>query len=65
MFLYHGGIDMAVDPEQARRMKSQLDAAGVPAELYIVPYHGHVSMFLFNNSAIKRGTEFLARKLIR
>lgn len=64
-FLYHGGLDRLVVADQARNMKAALDRVDVHAELYIVPYHGHVSMFALNHSAIDRGTEFLARQLMR
>ncbi|MEQ8483439.1 MAG: alpha/beta hydrolase [Pseudomonadales bacterium] len=62
-FLYHGGFDRLVEVEQARLMKRALDRAGVHAELYTVPYHGHLSMFLLNRSAVRRAADFLGRKL--
>ncbi len=58
-FLYHGGIDQLVEIDQAHALKSELDAAGVPAQLYTLPYHGHFSMFLLNRSAVHRAAEFL------
>ena len=62
-FLYHGGVDRLVEPEQAELMKAALDAAGVHAELFVVPYHGHVSMFVFGGSAVRKGIRFLADEL--
>ena len=62
-FLYHGGFDQLVEVEQAHALKARLDDAGVHAELYTVPYHGHFSMFLLNRSAVHQGAEFLRRHL--
>ncbi len=62
-FLYHGGLDQLVEVEQAELMKQSLDEAGVHAELYTVPYHGHMSMFLLNRSSVRRAAEFLAETL--
>jgi acetyl esterase/lipase len=62
-FLYHGGLDKLVEVEQAFSMKQKLDDAGVHAELFTVPYHGHLSMFLLNRSAVQRGAAFLTQML--
>jgi acetyl esterase/lipase len=62
-FLYHGGLDLLVEVAQAHAMKDRLDAAGVRAELYTVPYHGHFSMFVMNRSAVRRGAAFLQQML--
>jgi len=62
-FLYHGGLDSLVAPDQSRRMRQRLEAHRVPAELYTVPYHGHLSMFALNRSAVRRATAFLADRL--
>ena len=62
-FLYHGGFDRLVEVEQSHALKLRLDKAGVKTELYTVPYHGHVSMFLVNRSALRKGTSFLSRML--
>lgn len=62
-FLYHGGLDTLVEVEQALLMKEKLDAAGVHAELFTVPYHGHISMFVLNRSAVRRGAAFLEQML--
>ncbi len=61
-FLYHGGFDRLVEPEQAKDLQQALLAAGVHAELFIKPLHGHVSMFLFG-SAVDQATAFLLREL--
>ncbi len=52
MFLYHGGGDTLVDVSHSQDMKRALDAAGVRAELRVVPILGHVPTFL-----LARGTE--------
>lgn len=62
-FLYHGGLDQLVEVEQAELMKRSLDAEGVHAELYTVPYHGHISMFLLNRSSVRQAAGFLAEHL--
>jgi acetyl esterase/lipase len=62
-FLYHGGLDMLVEVRQAETMQQVLAEVDVPAELYVVPYHGHFSMFLLNRSAVRQGAAFLAQML--
>lgn len=62
-FLYHGGLDSLVEADQSRRMRQRLEAHGVHAELYTVPYHGHLSMFVLNRSAVRRAAAFLADRL--
>ncbi|MEM9302608.1 MAG: alpha/beta hydrolase [Pseudomonadota bacterium] len=62
-FLYHGGMDTLVEPEQATLMQAALQEVGVPVELYLAPLQGHVSMFVFGGSAVRAGIDFLAREL--
>ncbi|MEQ8859115.1 MAG: alpha/beta hydrolase [Pseudomonadales bacterium] len=62
-FLYHGGFDRLVEVEQAQALKRSLDGVGVPTTLYTVPYHGHLSMFLLNRSAVRRASAFLSEAL--
>ncbi|MDZ7669860.1 MAG: alpha/beta hydrolase [Gammaproteobacteria bacterium] len=61
--LYHGGADRLVEADQSRRLHQRLAARGVRADLHIVPYHGHLSMFVLNRSALRRSTAFLADTL--
>ena len=62
-FLYHGGLDLLVSADHAREMKDALDAAGVPAELYIARPREHATMFVFGGGAEKAGMAFLDRVL--
>ncbi len=61
-FLYHGGLDKLVEPDQAKDMQAALAEADVRAELFVKPLHGHVSMFLFG-AAVEQATRFLVREL--
>ncbi|MBR9812625.1 alpha/beta hydrolase [bacterium] len=62
-FLYHGGMDLLVSADHAREMKAALDAADVPAELYIARLREHATMFVFGGGAEKAGMAFLDRAL--
>jgi dipeptidyl aminopeptidase/acylaminoacyl peptidase len=62
-FLYHGSWDGLVPIDHARDMKTALDGAGVPAELYTVNGLGHLPLFVFNRSSIAAGIDFLDRVL--
>ena len=61
--LYHGGLDLLVSDDHAREMKAALDAAGVPAELYIARFREHVTMFTAGGGAERAGLAFLDRVL--
>ena len=58
-FLYHGGWDTLVPASQAQNMYARLQAAGVPAELYIVNGYGHITLFTINRSSITEAIDFL------
>lgn len=62
-FLYHGGLDLLVSADHAREMKAALDAASVPAELYIARLREHATMFVLGGGAEKAGMAFLDRVL--
>lgn len=62
-FLYHGGMDMLVPVDHAEDMKAALDAAGVPAELYILHGREHVTAFLTDWGAVNAALDFLDRTL--
>ncbi|MAA74183.1 MAG: lipase [Salinisphaeraceae bacterium] len=59
VFVYHGGLDWLVSVDHARDLKTALDAAGVPAELYVSRWLGHISLFLFDGGAVAAATDFL------
>jgi acetyl esterase/lipase len=63
VFLYHGSRDEIVPPVHAAIMKSELDAAGVPMELFWLEGKGHVSAFIFGGQAEERAIDFLDRVL--
>lgn len=62
-FLYHGGMDTLVPVDHAEDMKTALDAAGVPAELYILRGREHVTAFLMDWGAVNAALNFLDRTL--
>lgn len=62
-FIYHGGADVLVSVDHAEDLKTALDRAGVPAELFILRGRGHVSAFLTDGPAFKAAAEFLDRQL--
>ncbi|MGH8541229.1 MAG: alpha/beta hydrolase fold domain-containing protein [Stenotrophobium sp.] len=62
MYLYQGTFDLTVYPVNAREMKKALDAANVPAELYLVHGLGHIGTF-FLSGPVTEGVRFLDRYL--
>ncbi len=62
-FLYHGTWDWVVWPGYARQMKAALDAAGVPAELYLMHGFGHFAAFMFDAGAVRAALAFLDRQM--
>lgn len=62
-FIYHGGMDMLVPVDQAEDLKTALDAAGVPAELYILRGREHLSAFFTDWGAVDAALDFLDRNL--
>jgi len=65
MFLYHGERDWTVPVEQAVKMQAALESAGVPNELYLVRWLGHVAVFFFNDASVEAAIDFLDRHLKR
>ena len=61
--LYHGGLDLLVRPRYARAAYAALQAAQVPAELYIHPLREHVSMFVWGGGAEAAAVAFFDRHL--
>ena len=60
-FLYHGSFDFTVGSKNAYNLFAALNAAKVPAELYIVRGLEHISMFFL--SPVDRGVDFLNRSI--
>lgn len=63
MFIYQGTWDALVPAAMARDMKATLDAAGVPAELFLVSGQGHITLFLLNDDSVRAAIDFLDRRL--
>lgn len=63
MFIYHAGWDAVVPLEPAEAMKAALDAAQVPAELFVVKDHGHFTLFLLDQASAQAAIDFLDRHL--
>jgi acetyl esterase/lipase len=61
--LYHGRLDRLVEADQSRHLQRRLAACGVRAELHESPWHGHLSMFVLNRSALRRSAAFLVETL--
>lgn len=62
-FIYHGKKDELLEHAQANKMEFKLKRAGIYVERYTVSWWGHVFTFAFSKEAIKRGIDFLSRKL--
>jgi len=60
-FLYHGTLDFTVDVKNAHAMYRALQAANVPAELYLFRGLEHFSVFFL--SPVDRAADFLDRYL--
>ncbi len=65
VFLYHGGRDALVEPEQMAVMAAALSKHEVPVETYVSPWLGHISMYLLGVRAQDRAIAFLQRVLAR
>lgn len=61
-FFFHGENDQLVPVLSPTHMHAELEAAGVPAELYVVPKLGHIACCM-NREAIDRAIAFLERQL--
>lgn len=62
-YLYHALGDSLVEPDQARLLAGALRGAGAESELDLVPWSGHITLFLFRPAAVERGADFLERRL--
>ncbi len=61
-FFFHGETDQLVPLDSPTHMCTNLKAAGVPAELYVVPKLGHMACAR-DKDAVARAVEFLAAHL--
>lgn len=62
VFLYHGKLDFLVTEDQSNDYYDVLRSAGVNAEIFLHPWRGHLSMFLFGGEAENKAIDFLNRK---
>jgi len=62
MFFFHGENDDLVPIVSPKAMCQSLQAAGVPAELYVVPKIGH-SFAAMDRTAVSKSVEFLVETL--
>lgn len=62
VFLYHGSFDFTVGDYNAQKLFAALQAAGVPAELYLIRGLEHFSTF-YLDGPVEQGIEFLDRYL--
>lgn len=58
-FLYHGSADTLVEPDQASDLEADLQAAGVPVQLYWLQGHGHIYTGLLPGRAVDLALDFL------
>lgn len=61
-FLFHGENDQLVPLMSPQAMRQELEAAGVPVEMYVVPKVGHLACSV-DLGAIDKAIEFLEKNL--
>ncbi len=62
VFLYHGKSDILVSIDQSRSLKTKLEANHVSVTLKEVGWGmGHITLYLFSQSSVDAGIEFLQR----
>lgn len=62
-FLYHGMMDDLVPVDHATDFQADLDAAGVPTEMMLLKFRGHITTFLASDNAVDAAVQFLYRTL--
>lgn len=62
-FLFHGGWDSLVPLDQATDFQAALAADGVPTEMMILRWRGHILTFLTSQQAVDAAVQFLYRQL--
>lgn len=63
VFLYNGGADTLVSPDNAFDYKAKLDAAHIPNEVMILRGRNHLMAFLTDQPAVDAALDFLDRYL--
>lgn len=62
VYMYHGKSDMIVGVDQTRALKALLEKNGVPVQTKEIGWgSGHLSTYLFSQSAVDEGIAFLLR----
>lgn len=62
-FLYHGMDDDLVPVDHATDFQADLAAAGVPTEMMLLKWRGHITTFLTGDNAVDAAIQFLYRTL--
>ncbi|WP_111497888.1 alpha/beta hydrolase [Marinobacter bohaiensis] len=63
-FLYHGSWDGLVPVDHATDFQAALASEGVPTEMMILRWRGHIASFLTGQGAVDAGVQFLYRTLV-
>lgn len=63
VFLYHGAWDDLVEPEQMEKMAQAMKSKNREVETYTVSLLGHIGVYLFSQSSVDRGIDYLKTKL--
>jgi len=61
-FLFHGTWDDLVPPDHATGFQAALASAGIPTELIMLPYRGHIMTFLSMRWQLDEAMQFLAQR---
>jgi acetyl esterase/lipase len=59
VFLYHGGWDVLVEPDQMNRMARKLRESGVYVQTHTASGLGHIGVYLLNSASIEKAIYFL------
>jgi acetyl esterase/lipase len=63
VFLFHGKNDWVVEYQQMIDFERKLDEEGVGVETLTIPLIGHVAVFLYSDTAVRKSIEFLKTHL--
>ena len=59
IYMYHGQWDRIVGINQMWEMKEKLESFKVPVTTKAIAYNGHLGVYLFSQSAVDQGIEFI------